>query len=184
MAYGTGADEKLVKQFQKACDLSGSDDKTIMTSKCSRNIRKFFWEEIAEFEGLNLKTCEQTVFKRLMDKKKGIIQVDGSHVEAYLYEMAHEITKLKKEDPTIKRSDPRVTITKSFLKKIVRETKVYRTGKIELLNPLDIDDPTRTSENKKYHFIKPSYPKAMRQIYDLRKAKPIVIAKRDYGNLS
>lgn len=51
-------------------------------------------------------------------------------MEAYLTEMAHEITKRKREDPKIMRSDPRVTMTKDFLEKIVRETKVYVTGKV------------------------------------------------------
>lgn len=71
MAYGPGADETLVKQFTKACKLSGSDDKTIMNKKCSRNIRKFFWEKITELQGINLTACEEIVFKRLMDRKKG-----------------------------------------------------------------------------------------------------------------
>jgi hypothetical protein len=58
--------------------------------------------------------------------------VDGAHVEAYLTEMAHEITKRKREDPKIMRNDPRVTMTKDFLEKIVRETKVYVTGKVRI----------------------------------------------------
>ncbi|XP_053390043.1 uncharacterized protein LOC123563634 [Mercenaria mercenaria] len=184
MAYGTSADEKLVKQFTKACKLSGSDDKTIMNKKCSRNIRKFFWEEISEFDGLNLRACEEEVFKRLMNPKTGTIIVDGAHVEAYLTEMAHEITKRKKDDSKMMRSDPRVTITKDLLEKIVRETKVYVTGKVEYVDAKDIDEPTRTAYNKNYQFVKPEFPKGVRQIYDIRKRKPIVIAKRDYGNLS
>ncbi|XP_060599709.1 uncharacterized protein LOC132753273, partial [Ruditapes philippinarum] len=127
MAYGPGADEKLVKQFAKACKLSGSDDETLMNKKCSRNIRKFFWEKITEFDGLDLQACEEAVFKKLLNPKTGIIVVDGAHVEAYLTEMAHEITKRKREDPKIMRNDPRVTMTKDFLEKIVRETKVYVT---------------------------------------------------------
>lgn len=44
--------------------------------------------------------------------------------------MAHEITKLKREDPNIMINDPRVTLTKELLERIVRETKVYVTGKV------------------------------------------------------
>lgn len=44
--------------------------------------------------------------------------------------MAHEITKLKREDQNIMINDPRVTLTKELLERIVRETKVYVTGKV------------------------------------------------------
>lgn len=184
MAYGVSADQKLVQQFTKVCELSGSDDKTLMTKKCSRNIRKFFWEKISEFEGVNLQGCEETVFKKLVHQKKGVIFVDGAHVEAYLMEMAHEITKLKRDDSKMMRNDPRVTLTKALLEKIVRETKIYVTGTVKHIDPMLVDDPTRTAANKQYAFKKPEFPKAMRQVYDIRQRKPIVIVKRDYGNLS
>lgn len=132
MAYGTssGADEKLCRQFMKVCRLSGSDDKTVMSDHCSRNIRLFFWAGVSDFKHVDLKFCEQTVFNKLKHKKRGNIIVDGAHVEAYLTEMAHEITKQMRNDLSLKRDDPRVTLTKSRLENIIRETKIFITGTV------------------------------------------------------
>jgi len=63
------ADDRVCKQFIKACSLSGSDDGTVMTRMCSRNIRRFFWDEVPQLEGVDLKHCEEKVFKNLMHKK-------------------------------------------------------------------------------------------------------------------
>ncbi|KAH3872228.1 uncharacterized protein LOC127868707 [Dreissena polymorpha] len=192
------ADEKVCKQFMKTCALSGSEDPTVMTRHCSRNIRRFFWDEVKDLEHVNLKHCEEKVFKEVMNKKKQNMRVDPAHVDAYITGIAHEITKIQRGDPKLPRDDPRVTVTKELLENIVRTTKVMMTGAIEKPNdgrgpagPLTVgaDDDivvpqNRTKENVKYQFRKPELPKAMRHVYDLRHGKPIVIAKRDYGNLS
>jgi len=49
---------------------------------------------------------------------------------------------------------------------------------------LDNPDPNRTLENMNYKFRKPELPKGMKHVFDIRHGKAIVIAKRDYGNLS
>jgi len=58
------------------------------------------------------------------------IRVDPAHVNAYLTDMAHEITKIKKGTPTISRDDPRVLVTKEMLENIVRTTRVCLTGTV------------------------------------------------------
>ena len=56
--------------------------------------------------------------------------MDPAHVNAYLTDMAHEITKIKKGTPTISRDDPRVLVTKEMLENIVRTTRVCLTGTV------------------------------------------------------
>ncbi|XP_052774920.1 uncharacterized protein LOC128217118 [Mya arenaria] len=194
------ADERVCKQFMKACKLSGSEDATTMTRMCSRNIRRFFWDDVADLEGVDMRHCEEKVFKNLMNKKHQHIRVDPAHVDAYITNLAHEITKIKRGDTKLPRDDPRVTVTKELLENIVRNTKVMLTGTIEKPNdgrdPVqgkggkpgaklhEKAEPNRTMENMNYRFRRPDLPKGMKHVFDLRHGKPIVIAKRDYGNLS
>ena len=68
--YGCSANRELVRQFELVCKLSESEDKTIMTPKASHNLVRTFWHSDPEMKQYSLKQCEQTVFMKLMDKKR------------------------------------------------------------------------------------------------------------------
>ncbi|WAQ97501.1 hypothetical protein MAR_030237 [Mya arenaria] len=128
---GDMADERVCKQFMKACKLSGSEDATTMTRMCSRNIRRFFWDDVADLEGVDMRHCEEKIEKP--NDGRDPVQGKGGKPGAKLHEKA---------------------------------------------------EPNRTMENMNYRFRRPDLPKGMKHVFDLRHGKPIVIAKRDYGNLS
>ena len=59
--------------------------------------------------------------------------IDGPHVAAYLTEMAHEVAKIKHDNPKLRRSDGRVTICKCRLETLVRNMVILLKETVSII---------------------------------------------------